>query len=179
MKDIERYPLTPDDKQQLTDLLACGVDTKDKRGHVLTVLKKLRAEESFGGESATRILNAMACTGLYAALNRHAARDTGVFMHSETGRVLNVPQRGSIRVAAGNGAPTGARQLKLWKVMSIPEFQEWSTSQLHLADSFNFKAIGIHIVRRAIEQFPEAQTAGDACRLAGIDPDALELDRAA
>lgn len=178
-KATGQFVLGPDEKDRLDGVLEQGVDSKDKRRFVVGVLSDLRADESEGDECASRIIDAMAADGLMKALNRHIARDTGVIVETTTGRVVSMPKRANVVVRDDDGSTTGATQSAFWTSLSRASFAEWAAQQIHLAESLRFKALAIRRVLKALDQFPNAQTAGEACRLSGIDPDSLELGWAA
>lgn len=171
--------LCPDDWERLNNAVDVVMDDdRPKREIVADFTDGFREAAASGDSQASRIHHALAQLGGGKVLTQRSRRQTGIFVDSQTGETLNVPVRASVAARGESGNPESARQLRLWRELTWDEFHDWAQHQVHLADSMQLKVRGIRFIQRLHERFPLSRTPGEACAMAGVDPESIDLGEA-
>ncbi len=150
----------------------------DKRKEAKRLVAGWREAESEGDDDASAIINVLAEKGLLSQFASRNRKGSGVIVNVTTGDVVSVPTHASVPIRASDGSETGGRQLQYWRTLSWSEFREWADGQIRLSRSMDVKAQGLRKVLSLQAEFPNSKNPEQACELAGIDPDSLELDAA-
>ncbi len=140
------------------------------------VVDALRLQAQNGSAECEGILQDLAVKGCHvvarAALRAERARVT------HDGTVMDIPARWAARVIdAVTGKPNKYSQLKLWFEMSWPEFiTSLERDEAQAQGTLARTSWARDVILPLRERFPESQTTGEACKLAGIDPHALIVE---
>lgn len=131
------------------------------------------APGSFAGEVVVETLDAGVGHWL-RAVKRKVARGAVHFVQADGSvrRWDNMPVRAIPKVREDGER---VHQQKLWLEMSPAEFRLMYQGIIALATTHSVIAAALGKVQNAIQQHPDAETAGDACRMAGIDPADIQV----
>ncbi len=133
-----------------------------------------------GDNEAFRLLVTLSLDGHEERAYTFLKSDTGtIVVQMDDGAAMAVrsPTRVGVRGSRADGSPS--HQLRLWWEVSWQEYAAWRDAMFALERKIAMKRYAFDRIDALREAYPETQTPGEACEMAGIDPRSLGMDEVA
>ncbi len=150
----------------------------DKRDLQRELIDRLQAMASGGDTWADSAILALAEDGCSQRVQARLKADRGVVRIAQTGAVISIPARFGVPAITSDGQREKHWQQPLWWELSWDRFEQLINSLSRQRTRLGTEVTALQEIFRLREQFPDSETVGEACEMAGIDPREFGLEAA-
>ena len=129
-----------------------------------------------GDEWADAAIIALAEDGCGSRVHLRLKADRGVVRIAHTGAVISLPTRFGVPAVSDDGQRERHFQQPLWWELSWDRFSQLVNSLIRQSNRIGEEIVALQEILQLRDQFPDAETPGDACEMAGIDPRSFGIE---
>lgn len=174
--------MQPDDaetvNEMIDDLIVRNGDA-NKSELQRELIAELQHMAASGDGWADRVILALAEDGCEGRIHARLKADRGVVRIAHSGAVISMPTRFGVPRITETGQREKAFQPMLWWELSWDRFDQLIISLMRQRNILSERIAALQEILQLRDQFPAAETPGEACEMAGIDPRQFGIERVA